>query len=434
MRRGSRWFCAVVLLTLTGPVSGQFVMPSGLSAEERSRFEPFLSFRINGVCGTEDLDRLKSFGVNTVRGYTIPSGPEMREQLDRVHGLGMKMVVSEWMPHHGSNKGDHGGTWDFDYDEKGDEMVAKFIEKIEAIGDHPAILMWGLGNEVPCEPAYLRVVNRMSEAIHERFPTHVTSLTMINAKPEAIAAVKKYAPDLDVLGIQSYSPGAVRGAIKNTEQHWGKPFYFSEFNGKGPWNFNKTEWGEALDEPVSQKVKDLRSCYDAIDASPLSLGSTVFVWGHFRVGRPTYFSLLLAEHPDGLKGEQDVSSLMVTPQAEVLAERFTGRRVQGNRAPVLTRIEFPGGERSASARPGSQVRVRLAASDRDGDRIALLAWVLDSKPRKPVAVAGPFEARSGGLVRFDAPATPGEYLVMAYAIDGQGGASASTLPLRVVEP
>ncbi|MEM9752476.1 MAG: glycoside hydrolase family 2 TIM barrel-domain containing protein [Planctomycetota bacterium] len=407
-------------------------MPKGLTPEQRARFEPFLGFRIQGVCGTEDLDRLQRFGVNTVRGYTIPSGPAMRAELDKVHRRGMKMIISEWMPHHGENKGDQGGTWNFDYDERGDAMVEKFVEKIEAVGDHPAILMWGLGNEVPCEPAYLRVVNRMSEAIHKRFPNHITSLTMINAKPEAIAAVKRYAPDLDVLGIQSYSPGAVRNAIKNTEQHWGRPFYFSEFNGKGPWNFAKTDWGEALDEPVPQKVRDLKSCYQAIDASPLALGSTVFVWGHFRVGRPTYFSLLLAKHPDGVPEGQGVESLLVTPQAEVLAEHFTGRRIRGNRAPVLTRVEFPRGERSASVRPAEGVRVRLAASDRDGDRVALVAWVLDSKPRKPVAVAGPYESGSSGLVRFDAPDEPGEYLVMAYALDGNGGASASTLPLQVL--
>jgi hypothetical protein len=106
-------------------------------------------------------------------------------------------------------------------------MVETLIRKVESIGNHPAILMWGLGNEVHLDEPYLRVVNRMSQEIHKRFPQHITSLTMINAKPEAITAVKKFAPDLDVLGIQSYSRGAVRGAIKKTEELWGKPPSFS---------------------------------------------------------------------------------------------------------------------------------------------------------------------------------------------------------------
>ena len=273
-----------------------------MSAIERKRFERFESFQIKGVCGESDMERLARLGVNTVRGYTLGEPEIMRKKLDDAHRLGMKMIVSEWMPHHGKNKSKDGVLWEFDYKAKDDKMVESLIRKVEGIGDHPAILMWGLGNEVHLDEPYLRVVNRMSQEIHKRFPHHITSLTMVNAKPEAIAAVKKFAPDIDVLGIQSYSRGAVRGAIRKTEELWGKPFYMSEFNGNGPWNFQKTEWDVPLDEPVTNKVSDLKDCYAAIDASPLCLGSTVFVWGHYAVDdRPTYFSLLLDPDPEGRK-------------------------------------------------------------------------------------------------------------------------------------
>jgi hypothetical protein len=248
-----------------------FVMPEGLSAADREKFQRFETFQIKGVCGDRDLERLATLGVNTVRGYTIAEPREMKQKLDQAQRLGMKMIVSEWMPHQGENKKKEGVVWDFDYNANGDQMVEKLIQKIEGIGDHPAILMWGLGNEVHLDEPYLRVVNRMSEAIHQRFPRHITSLTIINAKPEAIEAVKKFAPDIDVLGIQSYSRGAVRGAIKATEELWGKPFYISEFNTNGPWNLAKTEWGVPLGEPVTRKVSDLKDCYAAIDASPLCL-------------------------------------------------------------------------------------------------------------------------------------------------------------------
>jgi hypothetical protein len=266
---------AAALLTLApaqaqaqAQAQGSFRIPDTLTREQAARYERFNNFQIKGVCGVRDLERLASFGVNTVRGYTIPSGEEMRRTLDEAHSLGIKVVVSEWMPHQGDNKANNGSTWTYDYNERGDQMVDNFIAKIEAIGDHPAILMWGLGNEVHLDEPYLRTVNRMSEAVHARYPNHLTSLTMINAKPEHIEAVKKYAPDLDVLGIQSYSPGAVRGSIKKTEELWGKPFYMSEFNGKGPWNFKKTEWGEALDETADHRLADLKACYEAIDESP----------------------------------------------------------------------------------------------------------------------------------------------------------------------
>jgi beta-galactosidase/beta-glucuronidase len=166
-----------LLFPIGSAFAAPFVIPHGTSKADRARFERFESFQIRGVCGDEDFDRLATLGVNTVRGYTIPDPPEMRKKLDKAHRAGLKVIVSEWMPHHGENKGSGGSTWDFDYDARGDAMVKRFIEKIEGIGDHPAILMWGLGNEVSLDEPYLRVVNRMSLAIHERFPHHVTSLT-----------------------------------------------------------------------------------------------------------------------------------------------------------------------------------------------------------------------------------------------------------------
>jgi hypothetical protein len=420
-----------VLIACSAALAQSFVLPAGLSAAERKRFEPFTSFQIKGVCGDRDLDRLATLGVNTVRGYTIPEPEAARAKLDHAHRLGMKMILSEWMPHHGKNKGKDGTSWDFDYTAQGDKMVADFIRKIEGIGDHPAILMWGLGNEVHLDEPYLRVVNRMSQAIHERFPRHLTSLTMINAKPEAIAAVKKFAPDLDVLGIQSYSVGAVRGAIKQTEKLWGKPFYMSEFNTNGPWNFPKTDWGVELDEPVTKKVADLKGCYAAIDASPLCLGSTIFAWGHYLVFRPSYFSTLLDPLPHGTPDAPSLDHLFMTPQAEVMIEHFTGRPPRGNRAPVLSKLEFDNGKPARVAKPGEGMRVRFAAQDPNGDKIEYVTWILDARARRTTTVAGPFAQASSSHALIPAPEKPGDYLLMVYALDRKGGASASTLAFQV---
>ncbi len=425
----------IALLLTSSVIARSFVVPDGLSGIAHKRFERFESFQIKGVCGDSDMDRLARLGVNTVRGYILGEPEIMRKKLDDAHRLGMKMIMSEWMPHHGKNKGKEGGFWDFDYNAKGDKMVESFIRKVEAIGDHPAILMWGLGNEVHLDEPHLRVVNRMSQEIHKRFPHHITSLTMVNAKPDAIAAVKKFAPDLDVLGIQSYSRGAVRGAIKKTEELWGKPFYMSEFNTNGPWNFQKTEWEVPLDEPVINKVKDLKDCYTAIDASSLCLGSTIFLWGHYAVDdRPTYFSLLLNPDPEGKKGPPSFDHKLMTPQADAMVEHFTGKRIKGNRAPVLSKLEFEGGARSRQARPGEAMALNLAAEDSNGDKVGFVTWILKSKVRKTTAVSGPVTQATGRKSVVKAPETPGDYLVMVYAIDHKGGGSASVLPFQVTPP
>ncbi|MEO1511679.1 MAG: hypothetical protein AAFU70_06380, partial [Planctomycetota bacterium] len=98
------------------------------------------------------------------------------------------------------------------------------------------------------------------------------------------------------------------------------------------------------------------------------------------------------------------------------------------RHPVAVRIRD--GERYIEAAPGERVTLRLAGTDPDGDRVTYRCWVLDSKPRRAKTVAGPFET-DRGTIRFDAPRRAGDYLIMAYALDGNGGGSASTLPLGV---
>ncbi|MDX6765293.1 MAG: hypothetical protein SFU85_00720 [Candidatus Methylacidiphilales bacterium] len=423
------------LFFLNGLLFAQsFKISEGLSETDRRRFQRFETFQIKGVCGDADLDRLAGLGVNTVRGYSIKDPEDVRKKLDHAHRLGMKMVVSEWMPHQGENKDKKGGVWSFDYHAKGDQMVSNLVKKVEAIGDHPALLMWGLGNEVHLDEPYLRVANRMSLEIHKRFPHHLTSLTMVNAKPEGIEAVKKFAPDIDVLGIQSYSRGAVYGSIKKTEELWGKPFYMSEFNTNGPWNFGKTPWGVENDEPVTKKVSDLKACYASIDASPLCLGSTIFVWGHALPYRPTYFSLLLDPDPNGQGDKESFDHLMMTPQADVMTEHFTGRPPKGNRAPVLSKLEFEGGTNYRFANPGEPMNVTFSAQDPDGDTITFVTWILDSTERRTTRVAGPFPQASPGHAVIPAPSVNGEYLLMVYAIDQKGGASASTIAFKVPTP
>ena len=434
MKSTSRLTLLAVLVLLCPVLARAFVVPKDMSEIERKRFQRFETFQIKGVCGDSDLDRLSKIGVNTVRGYTISSPKEMLEKLDHAHRLGMKMVVSEWMANQGKNKSRDGSVWEYDYDVKGEALLENFIQKVEAIGDHPALLMWGLGNEVHLDEPYLRLVNRMSLAIHERFPHHLTSLTVVNVKEAGIEAIKKFAPDIDVLGVQSYSRGAVRGSLKKAELVWGKPFYMSEFNTNGPWNFGNTEWGVPLDEPVTKKVSDLKDCYVAIDASPLCLGSTIFLWGHAVVYRPTYFSLLLDPEPNGQSKKGSFDHLMITPQAEVMIEHFTGKPIKGNRAPVISKLEFDGGASSRLAKPDEPMTIRFDAKDPNGDKIEFVTWILDSTARKTTRVGGPFAQKSSNHSVIKAPTAPGEYLLLVYAQDNKGGASATTIAFKVPGP
>jgi hypothetical protein len=125
---------------------------------------------------------------------------------------------------------------------------------------------------------------------------------------------------------------------------------------------------------------------------------------------------------------------MMTPQADVMIEHFKGEPIKGNRAPAISKLEFEGGAKSRLANPGEPITVQFAAEDSNGDTLEFVTWILEAKAKKTTTVGGPFPQASPGHVEISAPKEPGEYLVMVYAMDKKGGASATVLPFKVPAP
>ena len=122
------------------------------SAESGYRFlvdgEPFI---VKGVAGDRYLKRLQDFGGNTMRTWSIESLGE--EFLDEAHRLGIKVVAGIWIEHarHGYDYSDKS------FVKKQRRDVEKVVKKFK---NHPAILAWGLGNEVE-----LRLSDEAAEAM-----------------------------------------------------------------------------------------------------------------------------------------------------------------------------------------------------------------------------------------------------------------------------
>jgi hypothetical protein len=390
-----------------------------------ARYEVFRDFQIKGICGTTRLDLAASYGANTLRTYTPPS----REQLDQYQHLGLKVIVGIWMPRQGENSEKNGTNWDFDYREQGDEQLKGFEETLHRIGDHPAILMWCLGNEVPPVPAYLETVNRMSLAVHQRFPKQLTSLTMVNAPKEKIALVKQYAPDLDVIGYNSYGQGAVSSASQHLEQDWGRAYYVSEFGPQGPWWGRKTAWGENYEQSYDQKLDDLRKSFQTIDAAPRCLGSTMFLWGCWTQQKPTYFSAFLS--PQGSARNIDQKQLYTTPMSEEFCHYWSGK-YPSERAPILTKISVGklegAGDSIVQAGESFKVTAIAASPGPSNSKLEYRWWILDKRGQ---TVAGPINTDEPSA-SLRAPKEPGtNYVVMAYVIAADSRASGFTVPIKV---
>ena len=71
----------------------------------------------------------------------------------------------------------------FDYNDEAAvaEQFERIKKEIQLYKDHPALIIWAIGNELnlrPLNPKVWNAVNQISEYIHEVDPNHLTTTTL----------------------------------------------------------------------------------------------------------------------------------------------------------------------------------------------------------------------------------------------------------------
>ena len=143
-----------------------------------------------------DLGNIKSladFGGNAFRTWQVNNGEKTGlEILDEAHknGLMVCMGIEVERERHG---------FDYDNEHAVAEQMAEIKKDILALKDHPALLMWGIGNELNLRhenPKVWDAVNDLSKMIHQIDPNHLTTTMLAGAEPEVITQVAENCPRL----------------------------------------------------------------------------------------------------------------------------------------------------------------------------------------------------------------------------------------------
>ncbi len=124
--------------------------------------------------------------------------------------------------------------------------------------DSPAILMWGLGNEMegptangtdPRTQKIWKELNALAAIVKEEDKTHPVMTVIASAASAKVKGIMEFYPNIDVLGVNAYAGGGGVGqALKDAG--WKKPFVLTEFGPPGQWEVPKTSWGAPV-EPSS---------------------------------------------------------------------------------------------------------------------------------------------------------------------------------------
>lgn len=406
-----------MMIVLSMPVQGPVKVTLSQGASGWSLLRAGKPYVIKGAAGDHSLKALKEAGGNSTRTW----GADRQETLlDLARELDMTVTIGMWLGHKR-----HG----FDYNNP--EQVRRQLEEckshVQKYRNHPALLMWGLGNEMEMDndtPQVWKAVGAIAKAVKELDPNHPTMTVVAEISDQKIAYIKQYAPDVDVLGVNSYG-GLPSLPERLKKAGWNKPYVVTEFGPVGPWESGKTEWGAAIEASSTDKAKNYAKNYEHSIAGQKGwcLGSYAFLWGDKQETTPTWFGMHL---PSGdALGAVDAMS------------RFWTGKEPSNRAPVISSWSFSAAQKAVS--PNAEMQASVSVTDPDGDKLKFV-WevcpeVTSTAPTgegeiRPKAIEG-LLSRSGSSVTVRAPGKPGPYRLYLTVLDGKGKAATANSPFLV---
>lgn len=414
-------FALMLILSLTvqaqGPQKAELIKKDGGYVLLRAG-KPYF---IKGAGGTAYLDRLKNYGGNSIRTWSTSGGKQV---LDEAQQLGLSVTMGLWV-----SPERHG----FNYDDP--VAVQKQLNQVRAeilkYKDHPALLAWGIGNELNLEyknPKVWDAVNAIAEMIHELDSNHLVTTMLAGINQPEIEYIKERCPALDLISVQVYGglasvPQQIRAA------GWDKAYMVTEWGPTGHWESPLTPWKAAIEESSTAKAAVYKSRYEAsILRDPNCLGSYVFLWGQKQERTPTWYGLFTEA------GEE-------TGVVDVMQQLWSGAR-PANRAPQLETVLLDGKKALDVIYlvPGKSYKVELRASDPDQDQLSTrLELLLEStdlksggdRESRPKAITGLLKDISSSMFSLLAPKQEGAYRLFLYVSDGKNKVATANIPFYV---
>jgi len=377
---------------------------------------------VRGAGGTMYLDSLQASGGNSIRTWGADA---LEPILGRAQELGLTVTVGIWLgqPRQGFNYGDAAQV------NRQIETARGFIRRYR---NHPAVLMWGLGNEMEAAGDDSRIwtaVNDLAKMAKQEDPAHPT-MTVIAEIGESGKKARQFSalcPDVDVLGINSYAGlGSLSKRLKEAE--FRRPYVVTEFGPAGHWEVAKTAWGAPVEPTSTKKAETYLANYQAaVQGQAACLGAYVFLWGHKQEATSTWFGMFL---PSGER----------TAPVDAMTFAWTGKWPE-NRAPELPRVELAA--TGGKVAPAALMTAHAAAKDPDGDPL-VCRWEVRSestdrreggdREAEPAVHPEAFVEAKGLDFTFRAPKREGAYRLFCYVYDGKGHAATANIPFLVAKP
>jgi hypothetical protein len=386
------------------------------------------TFDVKGVTFGYDKDvenythyfrELQDMGVNAIR--TWATSDETGVLLDAAQEYGIKVMLGIWMRHGrpGMEDDDH-----FDYlnDRAGMQvMYQNAIKAVNQYKDHPALLTWGVGNEVYLniatdeeKEAYSHFLEKVCSQIKKMDPNH--PITSVDAWTFGLDWWSEFVPSIDIYGLNCYGAGANLLNDEIEKRGLKKPYLITEFGVTGEWDIKTSNQGIKKEPSDSEKYEAIVKGYkDWIVNKPANLGVFIF---HY-ASDDTFISPWLLTHYKGKK----------RPQYWAIKEAYTSK-IPLNFVPEISSLQV----RSSSYKSGQWLPVNLEVMDREGEELKVsFAYNQRSGSRKRRDQILPLPSRGNLLDGFEilAPKEDGPVKLYAIVEDEFGNAGIESTVLLV---
>ena len=368
----------------------------------------------------ELMRELKARGGNSFRTWNLHDG----KFFDLAHELGLTVAACLDVA-----RERHG--FDYDDEEAVQRQLDKFEQQVRQYRNHPALLVWVIGNELNFDyknPRVYDAVNDISKMIRSLDPNHPTTTTTAGIDAELASRIAKRAPDLDFLSVQVYGGlFTLEGTLRMVR--WNKPLMITEWGTVGHWEVARTAWDAPYELDSTQKASVYwRGHAEVIKSLGGKLiGNYVFLWGQKQERTPTWYGVFV----NGAR----------TPAVDVLQHIWTGA-TPSDQAPLIRSLRLDGRKASDDVRlkSGQSYAAEVDAFDPEKGDLTF-SWQLLEESRAteaggdreevPADHSRYLQGTASATVNVQAPDQAGPYRLFVYVRDKSGAIAHANIPFLV---
>ena len=380
-----------------------------------------IPYYIKGAGAKDHFDLLVNSGANSIRIWSTNNS----SLLDSAHQYGLTVTLGLHVRPERS-----GMDYNNEYAVKG--QIEKLKNEVLKYKDHPALLVWGIGNEVDLKYSNFKVwetIEILAKFIKEVDPNHPTMTVIAGVDPSKAYYIKKYCPSVDILGLNVY--GSIENAGANLRKfNWDKPYIVTEWGVNGPFEARTTSWKAKVEPPNGFKADQRLRRYQEliVEDKERCLGSYCFLWGQKQESTATWHGMFLKNGNP-------------TEAVDVMHYCWKGEW-PNSRAPSIRDISLEniGWRKDHIIEPSKQASVKIEYSKYNNNKV-YIEYVLYPEAfsnkiggdiqKSPDPIPFEIVRQTENKLIFISPKKKGAYRLFAFVKNDKGQSSVANIPFLI---